>query len=331
MEQPKEKLKLGVYWAACCGGCDISLLEIGEKILTVDELADIVLWPCIADFKYKDVKAYPDKYIDVTFFNGAIRNSEAEEIAHLLREKSKILIAYGSCSYEGGIPALANFYSKKEIFDRAYHESQSTVNPDRIEPKTKHTENGYELYLPEFWETARKLSDIVEVDYYLPGCPPAENMVWAAIEAIVSGQLPPAGSIVGAGNKSVCDECPRERKETKITGFKRPHEYVAPDPEQCLMEQGIICMGSATRSGCEARCINAGMPCRGCYGPCADVYDQGAKMISALGSMLESEDEEEIKRVIDEIVDPAGLFYRFSMSHSYLLRRRLTGAKEETK
>ena len=331
MEQPKEKLKIGVYWAACCGGCDISLLEIGEKILIVDELADVVLWPCIADFKYEHVRAYPDKYIDVMFFNGAIRNSEAEEIAHLLREKSKVLIAYGSCSYEGGIPALANFYSKDEVFDRAYHESQSTVNPDRIEPKTKHSENGYELYLPEFWETVRMLSDIVEVDYFLPGCPPAENMIWAAIEAIVSGQLPPAGSIVGVGNKSVCDECPRERKETKITGFKRPHEYVAPDPEQCLMEQGIICMGSATRSGCEARCISAGMPCRGCYGPCADVQDQGAKMISALGSMLESEDEEEIKRVINEIVDPAGLFYRFSMSHSHLLRRRLVGAKEETK
>jgi len=331
MEQPKEKLKIAVYWAASCGGCDIAMLEIGERILTVDELADIVFWPCIADFKYKDVKAYPDKYIDVTFFNGAIRTSETEEIARLLRQKSKLLIAYGSCSYEGGIPALANFHGKREVFDRAYHESQSTVNPERIEPKTKHTENGYELELPEFWETVRKLSDIVDVDYFVPGCPPAEKTTWAAIEAVVSKELPAVGSVIGAGNKSVCDECPRERRGTKIKRFKRPHEYVAPDPEQCLLEQGIICMGPATRSGCEARCINAGMPCRGCYGPCADVFDQGAAMISALGSVLESEDEEEIKRVIDEIVDPAGLFYRFGMGHSYLLRRRLAESKEESK
>jgi F420-non-reducing hydrogenase small subunit len=83
------KKKVGVYWAASCGGCDISLLEIGPRILDLIAIADIVLWPCAADFKYADVAKYPDGYIDYCFFNGGIRTSEHEEVARLLRRKSK--------------------------------------------------------------------------------------------------------------------------------------------------------------------------------------------------------------------------------------------------
>lgn len=328
MEQPKEKLKLAFYWAASCGGCEIAVLEIGEKILDVVAIADVVFWPCVADFKYKDVEGYPDKYIDVCFFNGAIRNSEAEEIAHLLRRKSKVLVAYGSCSYTGGIPALANLYSKDEIFHRAYIESQSTDNPEKVFPQPLTKVNGYDLELPVFWDTVRKLSDVVPVDYFVPGCPPTEKMTWAGIEAIATGQLPPPGNVIGAGTKAVCDECPYTKRETRIKEFHRPHLFIPPDKEQCLLEQGLVCMGPATRSGCEARCLQAGMPCRGCYGPAPEVYDQGAKMLSALGSLIDSDDEEEIKKIIGQVEDPAGTFYRFSLAHSYLVRKNLQPAKK---
>jgi F420-non-reducing hydrogenase small subunit len=99
------KLKIGMYWAASCGGCDISLLEIGPHLLELIAAADVVFWPCAADFKYKDVAAYPDGYIDVCFFNGGVRNSEQEQVARLLRAKSKTLAAYGACACDGGILA----------------------------------------------------------------------------------------------------------------------------------------------------------------------------------------------------------------------------------
>jgi F420-non-reducing hydrogenase small subunit len=121
----------------------------------------------------------------------------------------------------------------------------------------------------------------------------------------------------------VCEECPYERRETRITGFHRPHTYVPPDKDQCLLEQGIVCMGPATRSGCGAMCLQARLPCRGCYGPLPGIEDQGAKVIAAIGSLVASEDEEEIKNVVDQIVDPAGTFYRFSMANSYMVRRKL--------
>ena len=114
------KLKVALYWAASCGGCEIAQLQIGDKILKLAEAADIVFWPVAIDVKYKDVEAMPDKSIDACLFNGAIRNSEQEHMAKMLREKSKIMIAYGSCAYEGCIPGLANFYNREMIFDRAY-------------------------------------------------------------------------------------------------------------------------------------------------------------------------------------------------------------------
>lgn len=114
------KPKLALYWAASCGGCEIAVLDIHEKILDVAAAFDIVFWPCAMDFKYHDVRAMEDKSIDLCLFNGSIRNSESAEIAHLLRAKSKVLVAFGSCALEGGIPGLANLTTKEDICRVAY-------------------------------------------------------------------------------------------------------------------------------------------------------------------------------------------------------------------
>jgi F420-non-reducing hydrogenase small subunit len=313
------KLKVAMYWAASCGGCDISLLEIGPRILNLIEIADVVFWPCAADFKYADVAAYPDRHIDVAFFNGAIRNSEQEEIARLLRRKSKSLIAYGECAIDGGIPALANLNDKRGIYRAAYHDNPSTVNPDGIEPQPRYATPYGELEIPEFYPQVLRLQDIVKVDYKLPGCPPQADRVWEAIAAVTGGAVPLSGSgaKVGCFDKSVCDECNREKRLTRISGFKRPHMVLA-DPAQCLLEQGLICMGPATRSGCGALCVKAQLPCRGCYGPSGTVEDQGTAMISAIGSVLDADNEERAQELVEQIVDPIGTFYRFTLSSSYL-------------
>jgi F420-non-reducing hydrogenase small subunit len=79
-------------------------------------------------------------------------------------------------------------------------------------------------------------------------------------------------------------------------------------------------MGPATRSGCDALCVKANIGCRGCYGPPPNVFDQGAKMVSALSSIIDSTDPKEIREIIKTIADPLGTFYRFSMAHSVLHR-----------
>ncbi|RJS80505.1 oxidoreductase [Candidatus Bathyarchaeota archaeon] len=320
----KEKLKFAFYWAASCGGCEIAVLDINEKILDVAQIADIVFWPVAMDIKYKDVENMPDKYI-VCFFNGAIRTEENEKMAKLLRKKSKILIAYGACAQLGGIPGLANIANRKEVFEKAFLKTFSTHNPNNVIPKTRVTVKEGELELPEFYDTVKTLDQTVEVDYYVPGCPPAVERTLYALETIAKGELPPKGSVL-APLKSVCDECPRKREEKKISKIYRVYEKT-PDPERCLLEQGILCMGPATRGGCGARCLKVNMPCTGCGGPCPNVPEQGAAMISALASILGLEEEkekyseEEVEKLISQIKDPLGTFYMYALPASILRRK----------
>ncbi len=319
------KPKLALYWAASCGGCEIAVLDINEKILEVAEHFDIVFWPVAMDFKTGDVEALHDGEIAVCLFNGAIRNDDNQYMAGLLRRKAKLLVAFGSCACEGCIPALSNATSRRATLDWVYHRSPSTDNSAGIEPQTRTRVGAFVLELPDFWETVRSLDQVVDVDYYVPGCPPQALQIAAVLDALIDvfntgSDLPPKGAVLGAGQKTVCDECPCTREEKKIKKFFRPHEII-PDPNRCLLDQGILCMGPATRDGCGARCPSVSMPCRGCYGPPPNSRDQGAKMISALASVIDSEDPDEVERILDTIVDPIGSFYRFSLAKAKLGRK----------
>ena len=316
------KLKLALYWASSCGGCEIAQLQIGDKILKLAEVADIVFWPVAIDAKYKDVEAMPEKSIDVCLFNGAIRTSEQEHMAKMLREKSKVLIAYGACAYGGGIPGLGNMFNRELIFERAYLETPSTDNKEKVLPQTKYKVPEGELTLPEFYDTVKTLSQTVEVDYTIPGCPPEERTTWLALEALIEGKLPPKGTVITHNAKAVCDDCPRKRDVKKVKKFYRTFEII-PEPEICLLEQGLLCAGIATRGGCEAPCPQANMPCTGCYGPVDGVIDQGAHFLSAVASVIDSNDPEEIQRIIAGIHDPVGTFYRYSLPDSLLRRARI--------
>lgn len=315
------KLNLAIYWSASCGGCDVAILDINEKILQVAEIADIVFWPIALDFKRHHVEAMEDKSIDVCLFNGAVRTSEQEEMAELLRAKSKAMVAFGSCAHLGGIPGLSNFTNRAETFERAFVEAESCDNPDKTLPQTMTKVAEGELELPEFYDTVKALNQVVDVEYYIPGCPPTVPIISQVVDALAAGKLPPVGTVFGS-DKALCDECPRTKEEKKITKIYRPHEII-PDPEKCFLEQGMICTGPATRGGCEARCIAANMPCRGCFGPPTGVTDQGGHMLSALASILDVTEDEDIARMIDEIADPAGTFYRFSLPTAMMNRRRM--------
>jgi F420-non-reducing hydrogenase small subunit len=317
------KLKLGLYWAASCGGCEIAIVELREKILDLDAAADILFWPCAMDFKYNDVRAMSEGQIDVCLFNGSIRSTENEEMAHLLRERAKVLVAFGSCAHEGCIPGLANLFSREAIMARAFLETPSTDNPQGILPQTSYQMPEGEVHIPKLFNTVKTLDQVTDVDYYVPGCPPQAPQIWAVIEAILGGNLPPKGSVVGATEKTVCDECQHIREEKHITRFYRPHEII-PDLERCLLDQGIICAGPATRGGCGALCPTVNMPCRGCYGPPPNIIDQGAALLSAVASVVDGDTEAEAARIVGEIVDPVGTFYRFGLPASLLHRARLS-------
>jgi F420-non-reducing hydrogenase small subunit len=315
------KPKFAMYWAASCGGCEIAVLNIHEKILDVDANFDVVFWPVAMDAKYKDVEAMEDGSILLTLFNGGIRNSENEHIAKLLRRKSKILVAFGSCACEGCIPGLANLSSTKQIFDTCY-ETVSTDNPKHVRPQFEYGMPEGEITIPKFYPVLKTLDQVVDVDYYMPGCPPESHQIAAVIDLVIQvlqgkAELPPKGSYIGVGNSTVCDECKRTRNVKTVKSFERIWG-IEIDPELCLLEQGIPCNGPATRSGCNARCPSAGAQCIGCYGPAEGVIDYGARLVSAFASVIDSNDPDEIDRILDGIPDPTGQFYRFNLAGSLL-------------
>ena len=323
------KPKVAFYWNASCGGCEEAVIDLAEDLLKVADAVDIVFWPVALDFKKKDVEALKDKEIAVSFINGAIRTEEQEEMVKLLRKKSGLVVAFGSCAHIGGIPGLANFTNRDEIFERAYKTTESTNNPEDVFPQVKTKVPEGELTLPLFFDTVKTLDQTVDVDYYIPGCPPPPDIIMDAVTAILKGDLPEKGSVLSP-NIALCDECDRNEskpEKLEIPEFNRVHQ-IEIDPEKCFLAQGIICMGISTRSGCGQRCINANMPCRGCFGPLDGIKDFGLRTMAGIASIfaLENEEnlsEEDLSKLMDKLVDPAGLFYMYSLPSSILRRKRM--------
>jgi len=314
--------KVAFYWCSSCGGCEEAVVDLGGGLLDVANAVEIVLWPVALDFKYHHIEAMKDGEIAVSFINGAVRTDEQAHVAKLLRKKSGIVVAFGSCAHMGGVPGLANLTTKEAIFDRSYFDSPTVVNAEKTAPLPVSTARDAEITLPAFWAQVYALDQVIDVDYYLPGCPPMPGSIGDAVTAILEGRLPDKGTVL-APQKALCDTCDRRKTKgthTRIHKIYRPHEIEA-DPEVCFLEQGIICMGPATRSGCGEACIHGNMPCTGCYGPPPGVADQGAKMLTALSSLFAGKTEEEAIAMARQVVDAAGTFSRYSVATSLLARK----------
>jgi F420-non-reducing hydrogenase small subunit len=325
------KRKFAVYGAASCGGCEVALLNLNERLPEALETLDLVFCPCLMDAKTADVEAMPDGSIDFTLFNGAIRTPENEEMARLLRGKSRVLAACGACASDGGIPALSNLHSLAAHRRDIYGEGPTAAEPGKL-PQLVYDAPEGRLELPAFHERVRVLAQIVHVDAVIPGCPPEPDRLWEAILRLASGEpLPAESRVLGAGVSSVCRDCARTRQDKTIGKLRRVFEFI-PEPERCLLDQGLACMGIATRDGCGALCPKVNMPCTGCYGPTDGISDQGAKMIAALGSALETGfDPSMSERALRErahacagqILDPAGTWYKYTLAGSLLGGRAL--------
>lgn len=298
-------------------------MDLAEDILAVADAVEIVFWPVALDFKRRDVEAMEDGSILATLINGSVRTSEQAEMVRLLRRKSRVIVAHGTCAWMGGIPGLANQFDRETILRYVYEEASTVVNPEKTRPAVRFEEEGRAVTLPAFHGMVRPLDRVIDVDCVIPGCAPAPKLVKEAILTLLSGALPPKGAVL-APDVALCDECPRKASkpdDLKFRAFRRPHRTPL-DPDGCFLAQEILCMGPATRGGCEASCIRGNMPCTGCSGPTSRVRDPGAKMLSCLASSVDAVEEAEIDRVLSGIPDPLGTLYRYGLPASPLRRRR---------
>jgi F420-non-reducing hydrogenase small subunit len=315
------KPRVAFYWNASCGGCEEAVLDLGDAFAGLLKKVEVVLWPVALDFKKHDVEALPDGGIDVAFVNGAIRLTEQDEWAQLLRRKARILVAFGACAHMGGVVGLGNMAEREELLETAYRTLPSVSNPDAILPGQPVRAAGHDLTLPALLSSALPLEAVVAVDYTLPGCPPSPAVIGAAVEKLLAGELPPAGAVL-APNAALCETCPRKDsrpERIEVTSLRR--FATSPiDPGACFLAQGLVCLGPGTRQGCQPGCLEVGMPCRGCFGPLDGTRDGGAAMLSAFASLLAG-GEAELRALGAAVPDPAGTFWRYGYAAGLLPRR----------
>lgn len=275
--------RLAEEWFAICGGCEVTILDIGEPLLDVLKQVQIVHMPVLMDHKlFGQTGEKPEMEIpeaEVGLISGGIRSEEHKKLAQEMRRRCKTLIALGSCACYGGIPALANLYTTQDILNKSYRESITT------------DANGIpDQDIPPLTDRVYALSEVVPVDMMLPGCPTTPEMVAGALLALLEGRP------FTLATKSVCDECPLIREKKSVSTLKRRLEAPAFTPGRplnemrCLMEQGFLCLGPATRGGCGGaqgtpRCIRAYMTCEGCFGPLSEKANPMVDMMGALSTI----------------------------------------------
>ncbi len=276
-------VRLAQEWFTICGGCEVTILDVGEPLLDILPKLDIVHMPVLMDHKVfgqtgeKTQMEIPEA--DVGIISGGIRTEENKELAKEMRKKCKTLIAMGSCACYGGIPALANLSTVEELYEKVYRGSVTTESNGI--PKEQ---------LPPLTDKVYAIHEVVPVDVKLPGCPTTPELFVEAISALLEGRKP------GMSGKSVCDECPFVREKKAVSTLKRPLEPLQFEPGaalntvRCVLEQGYLCLGPATKSGCGGsektpRCIRAYQSCRGCFGPLSDNANPMVDMMGALASI----------------------------------------------
>ncbi|WP_346675742.1 F420-nonreducing hydrogenase [Methanobrevibacter woesei] len=292
-----DKVKIGTMWLGGCSGCHLSIADFHESLIDIMDLADFEFSPVLMDTKYDEV---PE--LDVIIVEGGIRNDENRELAEMLNEKAKLVIAYGTCSCYGGIPGLGNLFTVEELEQEAYINSVSTVNPEGIIPNED---------VPALESRVRPLDAVMDVDLLIPGCPPRSDVVAEAVLTLLRNET------IELPVTNLCEVCPREKPPEGLAMdfIKRQFELGKPEDDLCLISQGLICMGPATVSLCGAECPSIGIQCRGCYGPTAKVLDQGAKMISAIASDYGVEEDKTVdpEQVADQLDDIVGTFYTYTL------------------
>lgn len=166
------KVKVATVWLSGCSGCHMSFLDQDEKLIELSKKIELVYSPIA------DIKEFPEN-VDITFVEGAVANDEQLHLLELIRERTKLLIAFGDCAVTGNVVALRNGFqdSVKEVLEKAYIET-ATCNPH------------YPVQVPKLLEKAHSLNEIVKVDLYIPGCPPSAELINYVITELLEGRAP---------------------------------------------------------------------------------------------------------------------------------------------
>ncbi|EAZ93024.1 NADH-quinone oxidoreductase subunit B family protein [Crocosphaera chwakensis] len=169
-----KKIKLATVWLAGCSGCHMSFLDLDEWLLELAKKVDMVYSPIA------DIKDYPDN-VDVCLVEGAIANKENLELIKEIRAKTKLIVSFGDCAVTANVPAMRNMLGPAEtVLKRSYLELGDVTPQLPQEPGI----------VPELLDRVSPVHEVINVDLFLPGCPPDADRIRAAIEPLLEGKKP---------------------------------------------------------------------------------------------------------------------------------------------
>jgi NAD-reducing hydrogenase small subunit len=165
------KLRLATAWLGGCSGCHMSFLDLGERVIELMDSCELVYSPLM------DIKEFPEG-VDVTMVEGAVANLENLELLQQIRKSSKLLISFGDCAITGNVTSLRNFFSVEDVLTAVYHAGPGSA------PRSDETDE----ILPELLPRVLPLHQVVQVDAYIPGCPPDPERIYTALVALLQGK-----------------------------------------------------------------------------------------------------------------------------------------------
>jgi len=169
------KVTVCMDWLDVCSGCEMSFLDIDERIVELLQHVQLLSTP-ITDLKHP-----PKEGCDIGILTGSISNDHQEQVAREMRERCKILIAMGDCAVTGGINTMRNFHAVEDVLKRAYVEADSNA-PDQKVPRSEE--------IAKLYQQVRAVDQVVKVDVYIPGCPEPADAVWYALTELLAGRTP---------------------------------------------------------------------------------------------------------------------------------------------
>jgi NAD-reducing hydrogenase small subunit len=168
--RPNSKLKVATASLAGCFGCHMSLLDIDERIIELVELVRFDRTPLT------DIKTIGD--CDLGLIEGGVANAENVEVLRNFRRHCKLLVAFGACAVNGGIPAMRNQFALRECLEESYIDGIGVHNPG--------IPNDPEI--PLLLSQVHPIHEVVRVDYFLPGCPPPADAIWTFLTELLAGE-----------------------------------------------------------------------------------------------------------------------------------------------
>ncbi len=166
-----DKIRLATAWLGGCSGCHMSFLDLDERLIDLHERVEVVFSPVI------DIKEFPHG-VDVTLVEGAVANSDNRELLLTIRERSRIVIAFGDCAVSGNVTAMRNGIERDTLLRAVYGELGAELGRTIDTP------------LPLLEEHVTPIHKLVTVDYFLPGCPPNADLIWYVVTELLEGREP---------------------------------------------------------------------------------------------------------------------------------------------